>query len=115
MIATADSKDQAVATACTYLFRSLGSVIGLSLAATVIQQSLRTQLRERLRSEGEADKIVDRVRQSLNYLKKLEPHTRQIVRKCYQNATSASFGLSIAFAIGALLATFWIREKKLST
>ena len=114
VIANADPKDQAVATACTYLFRSLGSVVGVSLSATAIQQILRTQLKERLESGKEADKIVERVRQSLEYIKKLEPHTRDIVRKCYQNATSGSFGLSIAFLMGALVATFWIKEKKLS-
>ena len=114
VIANADSKDQAVATACTYLFRSLGSVVGVSIAATVVQQSLRTQLRENLKSGKEADKIVDRVRQSLDYIKTLEPHTRDIVRMCYQKATSASFGMSIGFVAAALVASCWIRETKLS-
>jgi hypothetical protein len=114
VIANADPKDQAVATACTYLFRSLGSAIGVSLSATAVQQSLRTQLRSSLKSGKEADKIVDKVRHSLDYIKKLEPHTREIVMKCYQKATSASFGLSIAFVVASLVASFWIREKKLS-
>lgn len=114
VIANADQKDQAVATACTYLFRSLGSVVGVSLSATIVQQSLRTQLRENLKSGKEADKIVDKVRQSLDYIKTLEPHTREIVRRCYQKATGASFGLGIAFVGAALAASFWMREKKLS-
>lgn len=114
VIANADPKDQAVATACTYLFRSLGSVVGVSMSATVVQQSLRTQLRENLKSGKEADKIVDRVRQSLDYIKKLEPHTREIVGRCYQKATSASFSLSIAFVGTALVASLWMKEKKLS-
>jgi MFS family permease len=114
VLANADPKDQAVATACTYLFRSLGSVVGISLSATIVQQSLRTQLRENLKNGKEADEIVDRVRKSLDYIKNLDPHTRDIVRRCYQKATSASFGLCIAFVVAALLASFWIREKKLS-
>lgn len=114
VIANADPKDQAVATACTYLFRSLGSVVGVSLSATIVQQRLRTQLRQNLKSGKEADKIVDRVRQSLDYINKLEPHTRDIVRRCYQMATSASFGLGIAFVGAALVASFWMKEKKLS-
>jgi hypothetical protein len=114
VIANADPKDQAVATACTYLFRSLGSVVGVSMSATIVQQSLRTQLRKNLNSGNEADKIVDRVRQSLDYIKKLEPHTKDIVRKCYQKATGTSFGMSAAFVGVALVASLWMKEKKLS-
>ncbi|TAQ91243.1 hypothetical protein B7494_g459 [Chlorociboria aeruginascens] len=101
VIANAAPQDQAIATACTYLFRSLGSVLGLSLASTVVQQSLRTQLRSSLDSGHDADEIVDRVRQSLDYIKELEPQTRSIVRLCYQRATSASFGMSIIVFLGA--------------
>lgn len=57
VIANADPADQAIATACTYLFRSLGSVVGVSLSATVVQQSLRTLLRANLHSGDEADKM----------------------------------------------------------
>lgn len=114
VIANADPKDQAIATACTYLFRSLGSVVGVSMAATVVQQSLRTQLRASLGSGDEADKLVDRVRQSLDVIKDLEPHTRGIVRRCYQQATNASFGISFLIVCAGMLCACFIREKKLS-
>lgn len=84
------------------------------MSATIVQQSLRTQLREDLKNGNEADEIVDRVRQSLDYIKTLEPHTRDIIRRCYQKATSASFGFNIVFVGAALVASLWIREKKLS-
>jgi len=95
LIANAAPKDQAIATACSYLFRSLGSVVGLSLSATVVQQSLRTQLQERLKSSGDAEHIVKRVTESLDYLKFLEPATREVVRQCYGAATRAGFGLML--------------------
>jgi len=114
VIANADPNDQAIATACTYLFRSLGSVVGVSLAATAVQQSLRTQLKASLKSGHEVDKIVERVRQSLDYIKELEPDTRELVRNCYQKATNASFGLSIIIVCGALVSSWFIREKNLS-
>ncbi|TVY27763.1 Vacuolar membrane amino acid uptake transporter [Lachnellula hyalina] len=114
VLANADPKDQAIATACSYLFRSLGSVTGVSLAATVVQQSLRTRLRASLKSGKEADEIVDHVRQNLDYIKKLEPQIRVLVRKCYQKATNSAFGISIAFIICALVSSLYIREKKLS-
>ncbi len=114
VIANANPKDQAIATACTYLFRSLGSVVGVSMAATVVQQRLRTQLRTSLKHGNDADQIGERVRQSLDYIKQLEPHTREIVRKCYQQATNASFGMSVLLVCGVLLCTCFIGEKKLS-
>jgi hypothetical protein len=114
VIANADPKDQAIATACTYLFRSLGSVVGVSWAATVVQQSLRTQLRAKLDSEGDADEIVKRVRQSLDYVRMLEPYTKLIVTKCYQKATNTAFGVSIFVIILAFLSTLFIQEKRLS-
>jgi len=113
LIANADPKDQAIATACSYLFRSLGSVIGLSITSTVVQQSLRTQLREKLNGD-QADKIVERVRQSLEYINELDPATRELVRSCYQKATNAAFGLAIVLVCGALVSSFYIKEKKLS-
>lgn len=115
LIANADPKDQAIATACSYLFRSLGSVIGLSMAATVVQQSLRTQLRARLDNGGDVDRVVERVRQSLDYINELEPHTRELVRLCYQKAMMASFAMTILVFSFALLSAFYIKEKRLSS
>ncbi|KAH6719868.1 major facilitator superfamily domain-containing protein [Leptodontidium sp. MPI-SDFR-AT-0119] len=114
VIANADPKDQAIATACTYLFRSLGSVVGVSLAATVVQQSLRTRLRAGLESGREADEIVEKVRQSLDFIKGLDPGVRRIVRACYQGATNATFGMGIGIICLALVSACFIREKKLS-
>jgi hypothetical protein len=114
VLANADPADQAIATACTYLFRSLGSVTGVSVAATVVQQRLRVELREKLESGKEADEIVERVRQSLDAIKTLEPGIRMIVRRCYQSATNASFAVSILVMCIALVASCFIREKRLS-
>jgi hypothetical protein len=114
LIANASPADQAVATACSYLFRSLGSVVGVSLSATVVQQSLRTQLRERLGDGDKADEIVDRVRQSLDFIKGLEPSVREVVRKCYSGATRDGFGLMVGIVGCAMCSSWWIRERRLS-
>jgi predicted MFS family arabinose efflux permease len=103
LIANAAPADQAVATACSYLFRSLGSVLGLSLGATVVQQSLRNQLSDRLGSGNEADEIVRKVRQSLDYIDDLDPKIAEIVRQCYGMATNASFILMTGIVACAFL------------
>jgi MFS family permease len=113
VIANADPKDQAIATACTYLFRSLGSVVGVSISATIVQQRLRTLLRDNLEG-GEADEIVEKVRQSLDFIKTLDGHTRMLVVNCYQQATNTAFGIGIVIVFAALVSTCFMREAKLS-
>lgn len=113
IVANASHEDQAVATACSYLFRSLGSVMGLTLSSTVIQQSLRTGLRSALRDVEDIDKIVDNIRQSLDYIRNLEPHVKQLVRECYGRAISHGFGSMATIAFFALISAFFIREAKL--
>lgn len=114
VIANADAKDQAVATACTYLFRSLGSVVGISIGGTLIQQVLRKELGSHLKSGHKADKIVERVRQSLDYINELDPKTRELVRICYQKAETAVFALAIVVSAGAIISALFMKEKKLS-
>lgn len=52
LIANAGAKDQAIATAVSYLFRSLGSVVGLSVGSTLVQSTLRGVLKGRLEGKG---------------------------------------------------------------
>ena len=91
LIANATPEDQAIVTACSYLFRSLGSVVGLSLAASVVQQSLRMQLQAHLNKGEQADDIVRNVRESLEYVNGLSPGLQDIVRRCYGTATRHGF------------------------
>ncbi len=82
MISNAAEEDTAVVVACSYLFRSLGTSIGISIQAAILQQVLRTQLALRLSSGDEASRIEERFRQSLDYIQQLDPKTADIVRNC---------------------------------
>ncbi|KAL8802037.1 MAG: hypothetical protein Q9200_006723 [Gallowayella weberi] len=114
LISNAARADQAVVTACSYLFRSLGSIIGLSLCATVVQQSLRNELEYRLSSGKDAEEIVQQVRQSLDFIKTLPPEVKQVVRECYSHATRNGFGLMLGIVFFAMLSAWFIREKRLN-
>lgn len=118
LIANASKEDQAIATACSYLFRSLGSVFGVAMSATVANSALRKNLTTRLPSlglpEAEALEIAERVRQSLAYLKELKPAVRAVVADCYAGGTSAAFGLQIGLVAGAAVSAWFIKEKALS-
>lgn len=113
LISNAAQADQAVATACSYLFRTLGSVVGLALSATVVQQSLRNQLEDQLNNGDDAEEVVQRVRQSLDYIKTLPPEVRQIVRECYSHATRDGFCLMLGMVFFAMLSAYFVRERRL--
>lgn len=114
LISNCDPSDQAIVTACSYLFRSLGSAVGVSLAATVVQSRLRHQLAMRLGASPQTDKIVEGVRQSLTYLDKLTPEVRRLVVKCYEESVGAAFAFSCVVVMGAVIATCFMKEKRLA-
>lgn len=99
--------------ACSYLFRSLGSAIGVSVGSAILQQVLRSQLASRLGSGDEAWEIERHVRESLDYIKELEPATADIVRRCYQVATIHVFGFQVLPQALALVSALFIKEKSL--
>lgn len=113
-VSNATYEDQAVVTACSYLFRSLGSVIGLSLSSTVVQQLLRERLRTGLRDSKDIDDIVNGVRESLDFIKKLDPDVARIVRSCYGWSTNKGFGFMVGIVFFALFSAFFMRESKLN-
>lgn len=113
IVRNAAPEDQAIATACSYLFRSLGSVVGIALGATTVQQSLRALLVDALHQGKDADAIVEGVRQSLEFIDTLEPALRGIVRHCYDLAIRNGFGFMFGISIFAALFAFMIAEKTL--
>ncbi|EHK24629.1 uncharacterized protein TRIVIDRAFT_61412 [Trichoderma virens Gv29-8] len=111
LLANAATEDTAVAIACSYLFRSLGSSVGVGASSAVLQQVLRTQLASRIGDD--AGQIEEKVRQSLDAIKELPPLVAEQVRSSYQIATIGSFVPSILFGLVCFTATFWVREKSL--
>ncbi|KAL1656870.1 hypothetical protein SLS61_000666 [Didymella pomorum] len=97
----------------TYLFRSLGSVFGVSMCATAFNQTLRSGLRAALNGNNDADEIAERVRAGLAYYRSLEPHLQEIVRECYGQATRAALGVSVVLVAGSAICAWGIREKRL--
>jgi hypothetical protein len=112
LISNAPRADAAVVIACSYLFRSLGSSIGISLASAVLQQVLRAQLAARLGSGEEARRVEERVRESLDYIRTLEPAAARAVRACYRAATVTVFAACAAPLALALGASLLVRERR---
>ncbi|KAH9868568.1 hypothetical protein J1614_007640 [Plenodomus biglobosus] len=113
LLANASYADQAVATACSYLFRSLGSVFGVSMGATAFNQTLRRSLTAALHGDKDAAEIAERVRAGLSYFRSLDPVLKAVVRDCYVQATRSALCVSIALVAGSAVFAWWIEEKSL--
>ena len=87
--------------------------MGLSFSSTVVQQILRTRLRFALSGSPDIDRIVEGVRQSLEFIKTLDPAVGSVVRDCYGWATNKGFAVMIGIVFMSLFSSVFIREKKL--
>jgi predicted MFS family arabinose efflux permease len=114
IMANTTQSDQAIAIACSYLFRSMGSVFGVSLSATVVNNILRSTLARELKDGKDADKIADMVRKSLDSIRTLDPAVRITVRNCYDISTRFGFGASTALVSGAMMSAWFIKEARLN-
>jgi hypothetical protein len=112
-VANASHADQAVATACSYLFRSLGSVFGVSMCATAFNQTLRSSLKLALDGDKDAKEIAEHVRAGLSYFRSLDPQLKEIVQECYGQATRAALSVSVGLALGSAVFAWFIKEKRL--
>jgi len=91
----------------------LGSVVALSIGSTLMQDTLRTHLQRRL-SGIDADGIIQRVRTSLSYIEELDPTTRAIVRKSYEDAVHVTLWFTVILAGCSAFFSFFVKGKTLS-
>lgn len=113
LIACAGPEDQAIATAVSYLFRSLGGVVGVSVTSTITQDNLRSQLLKRLSGEN-VDEIIDRVRKSLTSIHDLDPAIRVRVIDSYDTAIHIALWVCVAGSGLAAISSWFIKEKALT-
>ena len=97
----------------SYLFRSLGSVVGLSVGSTIIQDTLRSSLKKNLSGGVDVDEIIRLVRESLSSIDALDPSTRVIVRSSYEDAIHATLWFTVGLAGCAAFFSVFIKETTL--
>lgn len=113
LLANAAEEDTAVVVACSYLFRSLGSSLGITVSAAVLQQLLRSELASRLPSGDQAREIEKQVRENLDYIKHLSKELAALVRTSYLHACTVAFVPLFICGVLACVCSIWIKEKSL--
>ncbi|QRV76673.1 major facilitator superfamily transporter [Ceratobasidium sp. AG-Ba] len=112
LIASVDKKDYAVATGISYLFRTTGQVLGVSLSGALVQAVLTSSLRKGITGPG-AEEIILRIRHSTAVIPTLEAPLREVAVQSYEKALRSVFIGQAVLSFLAFLCTLPIQENPL--
>ncbi|TFK56122.1 vacuolar amino acid permease [Heliocybe sulcata] len=112
MIAGVVKEDMAVATGITYLFRTTGQVLGVSLSGAILQAVLVNKLRSRIHGPN-ALEIIENIRHSVNIIPSLDPDLRHAAVSSYQDALRVVFICQLAMNILTFICCIPIQENPL--
>ncbi|KAH9482854.1 Multidrug resistance protein fnx1 [Psilocybe cubensis] len=113
MIAGVLKEDMAVATGITYLFRTTGQVLGVSLSGAILQAVLLQKLKERITGAGAAELIYD-IRHTAEIIPLLSAEHRKAAVESYGDALRVVFICQAAISGLGFLACLPIQESALS-
>ncbi|KIY67760.1 MFS general substrate transporter [Cylindrobasidium torrendii FP15055 ss-10] len=86
--------DQGITTSLLFLTRSLGSVFGISISQSILQNVLAKRLIEALPKH--AEKVIDMVRNDVDSINRLPAPLQNTVIECYADALRAAFVFCVA-------------------
>ncbi|KAK4056000.1 hypothetical protein OIO90_002995 [Microbotryomycetes sp. JL221] len=109
LIAAVEPSQMASATGVSYLFRATGSVLGISLSTSILQNSLKSQLHKRITGKG-SHKIIEAIRLDVNYIKTLPHHLQIAAIDSYEHAMHVVFIATFVAAVGAFACLLMIPQ-----
>ncbi|EAW14201.1 MDR family MFS transporter [Aspergillus clavatus NRRL 1] len=110
-LAAFDHADHAVSASTVYLIRSLGTVWGVAITSTIIQNTLRSGLSKALSGIPDKWKIIDEVRHSVSAIHDLPPDIQMAARLAYYQGIRLSFLASACFGFVATIAALFAKGK----
>ncbi|TQV98968.1 hypothetical protein V2A60_007341 [Cordyceps javanica] len=112
-IAAVDHAHQAVVTSGTYMARSIGSTLGVTIGSAVYQNVLQSRLWQRFGDRPGAADEIRRIRESLDELKHLPPGWHDGVIQSFVDAFHSVALTMLGLALAATLTIALMREHKL--
>ncbi|PLB46612.1 putative MFS drug transporter [Aspergillus steynii IBT 23096] len=112
-LAAFDHSDHAVSASTVYLIRSLGTVWGVAITSTILQNHLNAGLPDALSGVPDKWKVISDIRHSVSAIYTLPPDVQAAARQVYYGGIRMSFGASAAFGGVASLAAVFARGKGL--
>ncbi|KAK9899963.1 MFS general substrate transporter [Cystobasidium minutum MCA 4210] len=114
LLSSIDPADTAAAIGVTYLFRATGSVLGIAVSTSILQQSLKNNLTKYF-SGKHADKIIDKIRQNVDYIRELQGNERAAAIASYWSAMHNVFLAVMIAAILAFVSLLFIQQHHLAS
>ncbi|KAF7729145.1 hypothetical protein EC973_004913 [Apophysomyces ossiformis] len=115
MLSCVGQQEMATITSMSYLFRSAGSVIGISSTSAIFQAVVKNVLTERI-TGPDAAKYIEIARKSMTEIRVLlPPEVLQIVLDTYQIALRYTFLSCVAIASLAVVSSLFIQRFELHT
>ncbi|MCJ1276454.1 hypothetical protein MMC21_004259 [Puttea exsequens] len=115
MVSAVEQDNQAVVTSAGFAFRSTGSAIGLTLASATFQNLLMVYLQRKLVGIGNAESIIDRIRDDFGEIEYLDGNVQPIVKDSYMEALRGVFLLVCGMGFLAAFSGILMRQHKLHT
>ncbi|KAH8177317.1 major facilitator superfamily protein [Sarocladium implicatum] len=112
-IASVDHSQQAVITSATYLARSLGGTIGITIGSAVYQNILKTRLWEELGDKPHAAEIIKRIRDDLAALKDLPEGWYEGVMRSFMAAFGGVWVTLLSLAVVGLICISLLKQHTL--
>ncbi|KAL3450065.1 major facilitator superfamily domain-containing protein [Aspergillus insuetus] len=113
LLAAFGHDDHAVSASTVYLIRSLGTVYGVAITSTIVQNHLVRALPDALHGVPDKWKVIDSIRHSVSAIYDLEPEIQLAARHVYYQGIKMAFGASAAFGGVAALAAMFARGRGL--
>ncbi|KAI8615236.1 major facilitator superfamily domain-containing protein [Chytriomyces sp. MP71] len=109
MLSFLPAGEMGVGTAVSYLFRSVGSVLGIALSQGVLQALLKVELERRI---GGEPGVIELARKNAASLREVIPQPfLGDVLGAYEVALKGAFAVCLLFAVVGYLGAFWMQEK----
>ncbi|KAK0720434.1 major facilitator superfamily domain-containing protein [Lasiosphaeris hirsuta] len=112
-IAAVDHEHQAVITSATYLFRSVGATLGITIASAIYQNVLATQLWAHFGHLPGAAEVIARIRNDLGELKRLPDGWHDGVIESFMLAFRGVWLAALGLAVLALITVSMMKQHKL--
>ena len=113
-IAAVEHRHQAVITSASFVFRSTGSSMGITIASAVFQNILSVKLRSRLGHHDGAADVIAQLRNNFD-IHQVPRGWESIVKDVYMDALRGVFLTTLGIAVLGLLVSLLMREHALHT
>nr|XP_019013607.1 multidrug resistance protein fnx1 [Kwoniella pini CBS 10737]OCF52388.1 multidrug resistance protein fnx1 [Kwoniella pini CBS 10737] len=107
-----DRSETAVATSMSYLFRTVGQVLGVAISAAIVQHVVQKDLDRDIVGPG-ASQIIYQIRHSTSSIPHLSPKYKDAAINAYEHALHLVFVFNLIVSILTVLSLAMVKEEEM--